>query len=79
MIGPHDSPAALFAFRLVRCSIASLIGATGESQHLIPDAENIDAPVSATAPTVMAGLVPAIHDFAVKSKERRGWPAQGWP
>jgi len=29
----------------------------------------IDGPVSATAPIVMVGLVPAIHDFAVKVTE----------
>jgi hypothetical protein len=24
---------------------------------------------------VMAGLGPAIHDFAVRNRRRRGWPA----
>ena len=46
---------------------------------IIPSIEKIDVRGWAIWLTVMAGLGPAIHDCAVKHKERRGWPAQGRP
>jgi hypothetical protein len=49
------------------------------SPRFIPGAKNIVVLDPETAPTVMAGLGPAIHGSAAETKERRGWPAQGRP
>ena len=43
-----------------------------ETKRIIPGAENIDVFDPEIAPTVMAGLGPAIHGSIAETKERHG-------